>query len=43
MDGHPRPLFHLILSFQANNTILQQINEKNVHPVYQAGIQTHDL
>ena len=25
------------------NTILQQINVKNVHPVYGAGIQTHSL
>ena len=30
--------------FQTNfNTILQPINVKNVHPVYGAGIQTHDL
>ena len=30
--------------FQANiNTIFQQINVKNVHPVYGAGIRTHDL
>ena len=30
--------------FQANtNTILQQINVKNVHPVYGTGIRTHDL
>ena len=28
--------------FQTNiNTILQQINVKNVHPVYGAGIRTH--
>ena len=39
--GHPRRLFGL---FQANiNTILQQINVKNVHPVYGTGIRTHDL
>ena len=25
------------------NTILQQINVKNIHPVYDAGIRTHDL
>ena len=30
--------------FQTNiNTILQQINVKNVHPVYGTGIRTHDL
>ena len=30
--------------FQTNiNTILLQINVKNVHPVYGTGIQTHDL
>ena len=39
--GHPRSLF--ILSFHTNITFLQQINVKNVHPVYGAGIQTHDL
>ena len=26
-----------------NFTILQQINAKNVHLVYSAGIRTHDL
>ena len=43
--GHPRPIFRLIFSlFQTNiNTILQQINVKNVHPVYSTGIRTHDL
>ena len=41
--GQPRPLFHLFSSFQIHSTILQQINEKNVHPVYCTGIQTHDL
>ena len=35
--------FSFILSFQTNNTIFQQINVKNVHPVYGAGIRTHDL
>ena len=30
--------------FQTNiNTILLQINVKNVHPVYGTGIQTHNL
>ena len=37
---HP---FHLFSSFQTNITILQQINVKNVHPVYGARIRTHDL
>ena len=26
-----------------NITIIQQVNVKNVHPVYGAGIRTHDL
>ena len=42
-NRHPLRLFHLFLSFQKNITILQQINVKNVHPVYGAGIQAHDL
>ena len=43
--GQPRPLFHLILVFfkQTSLQFLQQIYVKNVHPVYGAGIQTHDL
>ena len=41
--GHPRPLFRLFSSFQANIIFLQQIYVKNVHPVYGAGTQTHDL
>ena len=36
-------LFHLVSSFQTHITILQQITVKNVHPVYGARIQTHDL
>ena len=43
MMDHPRPFFHLFSSFQTNITILQQRNVKNVHPVYGAGIWTHDL
>ena len=39
----PRPLFHLFLSFQTTLQILQQINMKKVHPVYDARIQNHDL
>ena len=35
--------FHLFSSFQTQNIILQQINVKNFHPVYGAGIRTHDL
>ena len=35
--GHPRPLFKQTLQF------LQQIYVKNDHPVYGAGIRTHDL
>ena len=42
-NGPTRPLFHLFSSFQTHITILQQIKVKNVHPVYGAGIRTHDL
>ena len=41
--GHCRPLFRLFSSFQTDNTILQQINVKNVPIVKGPGIQTHDL
>ena len=42
---HLWPTFLFIFGlFQTNiNTILQQINVKNVHPVYGNGIRTHDL
>ena len=33
--------FHLFL--KKTLQFLQQINVKNIHPVYGAGIQTHDL
>ena len=38
--GQTRPLFHFfrLSSLQ----FLQQINVKNVHPIYGAGIRTHD-
>ena len=37
-------LFFVCLSLvQTNNTILQQINVKNVYPVSSAGIRTHNL
>ena len=38
------PLFRLFSFFPTNFNIyfLQQINVKNVHPVYGAGIQTHN-
>ena len=32
--------FHL---FKQTLQFLQQINVKNVHPVYRAGVQTHNL
>ena len=38
----PVPLFNLFSPFQTLQ-FLQQINVKNVHPVYGAGIRTHDL
>ena len=40
----PGPFLIYFGLFQTNiNTILQQINVKNVHPVYGTGIRTHDL
>ena len=41
--GHLRTLFHLFSSFQTTLQFLQQINVKNVHPVYGAEIRTHNL
>ena len=45
--GQPRPLFRLfsVLFKQTLLQFLQQINVKkcHVHPVYGAGIWTHDL
>ena len=45
--GQPQPLFHLfsVLFKQTLLQFLQQINVKkcHVHPVYSAGIRTHDL
>ena len=39
-----RPLFRLFLVFfKQTLKNLQQINGKNFHPVYEAGIQTHDV
>ena len=39
--GHPRPLFHLFSSFQANITIFTTNKcEKNVRPVNGTGVQT---
>ena len=43
-NGPSRPLFHLFLYFQTNITIFTtKIYVKNFHPVYGAGIPTHDL
>ena len=41
----PRPLLSFIFGLfkQASLQILQQINVKNVNPVYSAGILTHNL
>ena len=40
----PRPIFRLFLVFSNKHyKFLQQIYVKNVHPVYGAGIQTHNL
>ena len=41
--GHPRPLFVYFHLFKETLQFLQQINVKNVHPIYSDGIQTHDL
>ena len=41
--GHTRPLFHLFsVLFKQALQFLQQINVKNVDPVYGAGIWTHN-
>ena len=41
--GHPRPLFSLSsVFFKQTLQFLQQINVKNVHPVYDTGIRTLD-
>ena len=41
--GHPRPLFRLFSSFKQTLQFLQPINVNNFHPVYGAGIRTHNL
>ena len=42
--GQPRPLFYLFFVFSNKQyNFLQQINVKNVHPVYSTGIRIHDL
>ena len=43
--GQPRPLFSFLFSVFSNKQykFLQQMYVKNVHPVYGAGIRTHDL
>ena len=41
--ANPGLFFIYFQSFQTNNTILQQINAKNVYPVYGAQIWTHNL
>ena len=42
--GQPRPLFRLFSVFPNKQyNFLQQINVKNVHPVYGTGIRTQDL
>ena len=39
--GHYRPLIRFFVF--SNKQFLQQIDVKNVHKVYGAGIRTHDL
>ena len=42
--GQTRPLLHLLSSFQTHITNFTKNRQvKNVHPVYGAGIQTHNL
>ena len=41
--GHPGLFFIYFCLFKQALQFLQQIYEKNVHPVYGAGIQTHNL
>ena len=41
--GQPRPLFIYFRLFKHTLHFLQQINVEHVHPVYGAGIQTHNL
>ena len=42
--GHPCVFFHVCLGFfEQTIQFSQQINEKNVHPVDNTGIRTHDL
>ena len=47
LKNGPTPASFIIYFFglfkQTSLQFLQQINVKNVHPVYGAGIQTHDL
>ena len=46
LNGPTRPLYHLFLSFQSHitNFYNKKVCEKMyIHPVYGAGIQTHDL
>ena len=44
INGPSPASFSMIFGvFQTNITFLQQNNEKNVHPVQSARIQTHDL
>ena len=40
---HPRPLFIYFSVFNQRLQFLQQIHVEKVHPVYGAGIQTHEL
>ena len=43
-NGPSWPLFHLYSVFLKQTLyFLHQLNAKNVHQVYGAGIQTHDL
>ena len=41
--GQPRPLFVYFRCFETNNTIFTTNQCENIHPVYGAGIWTHNL
>ena len=41
--GQPQPLFHFFRLFKHITNFTTNIYVKNVHPVYSAGIRTHDL
>ena len=41
--GHPRHLFLFSVFLKQTTQVLEQLNVKNIHPVYGTGIRTHNL